>query len=144
MDKTFDELFNEFFKRKKTKSNDGFESSMTEMHKKIIDMLTNFTQNDNIENIIENKITNLTTKPDKIEFYNEGDMFFEKRTWHTKDGDLVKITISDEPYLPVTPAPQKSLQEKLDEAVKNEEYMKAATIRDLIKKSKNETKKQTK
>ena len=143
MDKSFDELFNEFFKRKKSKSKDGFENSITDMHKKIIDMLSNFTPNDNIENIIENKFNDITTKPDKIEFYNEGDMFFEKRTWHTKDGDLIKIIITDEPYLQVTPAPQKSLEEKLEEAVKNEEYMKAATIRDLIKKEKNETKKQT-
>ena len=63
MDKTFDELFNEFFKRKKTKSNDGFESSMTEMHKKIIDMLTNFTQNDNIENIIDNTSFDIRATP---------------------------------------------------------------------------------
>ena len=141
MDKSFDELFNEFFKRKKSKSKDGFESSMTEMHKKIIDMLTNSFPSDNLEDTIENKINDISSKPDKIEFYNEGNMFFEKRTWHTKDGDLIKIIITDEPYLPVTPAPQKSLEEKLEEAVKNEEYMKAATIRDLIKKEKKSKKK---
>ena len=143
MDKSFNELFNEFFKRKKSKSKDGFESSITDMHNKIIDILTNFIPNDNLEDTIENKTNDILSKPDKIEFYNEGDIFFEKRTWHTKDGDLIKIIITDEPYLQVTPAPQKSLEEKLEEAVKNEDYLKAATIRDLIKKSKNETKKQT-
>jgi len=141
MDKTFDELFNEFFKRKKSKSKKSSDASITDIHNKIIDMLSNFTPNDNIENIIENKFNDITIKPDKIEFYNEGDRFFEKRTWHTKDGDLVKIIISDEPYLQVAPVPEKSLDEKLEEAVKNEEYMKAAVIRDLIKKEKKPHKK---
>jgi protein-arginine kinase activator protein McsA len=63
-------------------------------------------------------------------------MFFEKRIWHTKNGDFVKVIITDEPTLKTPLLPEKSLQEKLDEAVKNEEFEKAAILRDLIKKEK--------
>ncbi len=127
MDNRFDDLFNEFFKNNK-------KNSFDDIHKKMFDFLSNLNTDDNLENLIDTNIGENLGKPDKIEFYNEGDMFFEKRIWHTKNGNFVKAIITDEPTLKTPSLPEKSLQEKLDEAVKNEEFEKAAIIRDLMKK----------
>ena len=124
MSKTFDELYNDFFK-KNTKT-----TNQTNTKKdKLFDMLTNPIK-------LEEQIEKMG-KPDKVEFYNEGNLFFEKRTWHTKYGDVVKLIVSDEPYINVEPIPEKSLEEKLSEAVADENYEKAAIIRDLIANNKN-------
>jgi hypothetical protein len=118
MGKTFDELYGDFFKKndetpKKRKRKDN-----------IIDMLTN-------PNKLEEHIDNLG-KPDKVEFYNEGIIFFEKRTWYTKHGDVVKIIIYDEPSLNIPPFEEKPLEEQLYDAVVEENFEKAAVLRDLI------------
>jgi hypothetical protein len=115
MGKTFDELYSDFFKRN-NKTNTKKDN--------LFDMLTN-------PNKLEEQIDKMG-KPDKIEFYNEGELFFEKRIWHTKYGDVVKIIVSDEPYLSMPPIKQKTLEEKLAEAIADENYEKAAVIRDEI------------
>lgn len=134
--KTFNELFDDFFKRNNIKPEDKIDSSFKDEAKKMIDLLTNFNITDNIDEAIEKEIDETLGKPDKVEFYNEGDMFFEKRIWHTATGDLVKLIVSDDPSILVAPVKSKSLQEQLDEAVESENFEKAASIRDAIKKTK--------
>jgi protein-arginine kinase activator protein McsA len=138
--KTFDDLFNEFFKRHNIKPEDKIGDNLKDEAKKMIDMLTNLKNFENnldedIQNIdedIEKSIDEELGKPDKIEFFNEGDLFFERRIWHTPNGDLIKLLISDDPTLINTPKFEKPLQEQLDEAVAEENYEKAAAIRDKM------------
>lgn len=142
--KTFDELFNEFFKRNDIKPEDKI-NNLKEEAKKMIDILTNMKNIEedikNIDEEIEKSIDEELGKPDKIEFFNEDNLFFERRTWHTENGDLIKLLVSDDPTFGKQPKVEKSLQQQLDEAVTNEDYEKAAAIRDEMKKKKKITKK---
>jgi len=123
MSKTFDELFDDFLNnRKKPKK--------TRRKKQDIPPI-NLDVNGYIDNL---------GKPDKIEFYNEGPIFLEKRTWFTEHGNVVKIIVSDEPSLNMTPFEEKPLEEQLYDAVVDENYEKAAVIRDLIAKEKKNKK----
>lgn len=145
--KTFDELFNEFFKRNNIKPEDKISDTLRDEAKKMIDILTKIKNLDedihSIDEEIEKSIDEELGKPDKIEFFNEGNLFYERRTWHTPSGDLIKLLISDDPTLGNTPKVEKPLQEQLDEAVANEDYEKAAAIRDRMsgKKAKKISKK---
>lgn len=141
MSKTFDELFDDFFKRNNIKPEDKISDTVKDEAKKMIDLLTNYKDVENINEEVEKEIDATLGKPDKIEFYNEGDLFFEKRIWYTANGDLIKLIVSDEPTLTIIPVPAKSLEDKLAEAVLNEEFEKAAAIRDEIEKLKKDKKK---
>lgn len=123
MGKTFDELYDDFF-NKNSKSINKTNTKKDDL----FDMLTNL-------NKLEEQIEKMG-KPDKIEFYNENGAFFEKRIWHTDNGDIVKLIISDEPFIDIPPIKEKSLQEKLTEAVAEENYEKAVEIRNEINKKK--------
>ena len=120
MGKTFDELYGEFFNKNNKQPIKRKRKSKTDIE----DMLSDPTK-------LEHHIDKLG-KPDKIEFYNEGMFFFEKRTWHTKHGDVVKIIVSDEPSLNIPPFEEKPLEEQLYDAVVDENFEKAAILRDLI------------
>jgi len=137
MDKTFDDLFNDFLKNNKPKKNqnqsrikneDSPNEELRNDIKNIIDMVTNLSGA-----IDEEQIDSKLGKPDKIEHYNEGNVFFEKRTWYMEQGELVKIVITDDPTLNLQPK-TKTLQEELDEALAEEKYEKAAEIRDRMNK----------
>lgn len=166
MSKTFDELFNSFLGRDNKKSTrkggkkkttpktlptditsfdnsfpSSFGPSLPEEIKNIIDMVKNFNNNNspfqNIDGNMEKKMDNKLGKPDKIEFFSEDGLFYEKRTWHTPNGDMVKVIVSDDPtMMPPPPKAEKPLQQQLNEAVENEEFEKAAAIRDKINKRK--------
>jgi excinuclease UvrABC helicase subunit UvrB len=133
--KTFDELFNEFFKRNDIKPEDKI-NNLKEEAKKMIDILTNMKNIEedikNIDEEIEKSIDEELGKPDKIEFFNEDNLFFERRTWHTENGDLIKLLVSDDPTFGKQPKVEKSLQQQMEEAIQNEEYEKAAILRDKI------------
>ena len=143
MSKTFDDLFNEFLKNLKKEAEEtekldlpnASENSddVSDLARKLIDMISNANP---INEEDEDAIDNTLGKPDKIEFYNEDNMFFEKRIWYVNGGELIKIIVSDEPSLNIAPKPKKSLQEQLDIAVENEEFEKAATLRDKMNKPK--------
>ena len=135
MDKSFNELFDEFFKKNNIDPNDKIDDAIKDDAIKMIDMLSKFRTLDSVDNIdeaIEKEIDDSLGKPDKIEFYNEDDMFFEKRIWHTETGDVIKLIISDDPSLSKKPTKEKSLNQKLEDAVEKEDYEKAAAIRDEI------------
>jgi hypothetical protein len=135
MSKTFDELFNEFFKKNKVNPEQNIQDELKNEAMELLNMLTgNITTN--IDEAMEQQFDENLGKPDSIEFYNEGDVFFEKRTWYTDKGNLVKLIISDEPNLPPQEEKERDLETELNNALENEEYEKAAIIRDLIKKRK--------
>lgn len=161
MDKTFDELFDGFLGKAKPKkirkgkvkpspkvnpSGSGETPSLNTpnatQNPSIIDVVKNFTQNNPLEPMnedFEKKLDMELGKPDKIEFYEEDGMFFEKRTWHTPNGDMIKLIASqDSSILSQPPKPEKSLQVQLDEAIKDEDYEKAASIRDKMLKNKKD------
>jgi excinuclease UvrABC helicase subunit UvrB len=141
MDRIFDDLFNEFFKRNKINPEDRISDSLKDEAQKMIKMLQNFNELENIDEAVEREMDETLGKPDKIEFYNEGNMFFEKRIWYTPTGDVVKLIATDDPDLltpqiklsPVKQISEKSLTELMNEAIANEDYEKAASIRDEIK-----------
>ncbi len=137
MDKSFDDLFNEFLNNKEEEKKD----SMSEESKRIMDIIKTLTSNKNIDESTENFIDITLGEPDSIETYSDGLVNFEKRVWHTPTGDIVKIIMSDiqDDFSPIQNKPikketsvPKSLQEQLDEAISNEEYERAAKIRDLM------------
>lgn len=136
MSKTFDELFNEFFKKNKVKPEQKIQDEFKNEAMDLLNMLTGNLANNNIDEDIEKHFDENLGKPDSIEFYNEGDVFFEKRTWYTDKGNLVKLIVSDEPNLPPQEEKERDLETELNNALENEEYEKAAIIRDLIKKRK--------
>ena len=134
MDKTFDDLFNEFFNKRTTFNPQINADKMREDIKKMMDMLNNFDSSNDIDEALEKQMDTTLGKPDRIETFSDGHLFFEKKIWSTPSGDIVKVIVSDRPFATNIPTTVKikSLQEQLDEAIANEDYLKAAEIRDLI------------
>lgn len=126
MDKTFDELFSDFFNRNNPKDDEIFKK-IREEAKKIIESINNF---DDISNKTEEEMEELLGKPDVIETYFDGFIYYERKVWHTKNGDIVVLTASQNPF---EEQKEKSLEEQLQDAIDSEEYEKAAEIRDKIK-----------
>jgi len=135
MAKTFDELFNEFFKKNNIKPEQEINDDFKNHAMNLLSML-NGQMDNSIDEDAEKEIDNQLGKPDSIEFYNEGDVFFEKRTWYTDKGNLVKLIVTDEPNIPRQEEKPRDLAVELSNALENEEYEKAAIIRDLINKRK--------
>jgi hypothetical protein len=70
-------------------------------------------------------------EPDSIEEFEEGGVNFIKKTWKTEHGEYVMVeTVMDEMGNIFTGS--MTLEEKLEEALENEEYEKAAELRDRI------------
>jgi hypothetical protein len=143
MDKSFDDLFNQFFggKRNKKKT-DGdpldFNKAKDENIKKLIEMISNMEEITNPETA--GQIDEQLGEADRVEYYEEDGMYFEKKTWKVFGGEMVKVLMSDEPFNKKE-EPTLTLQEQLDEAVKNENYEIAAKLRDAIKKEEKKRKK---
>ncbi len=133
MDKTFNELFDEFFKKQNEVNN--IIGDIKEETKRIIDILAKIQDSTSIDEAIEFELDKTLGKPDKIEFYNENGLYYEKRIWHTPNGDMVKLIVTDDPTLIIAPPEPKTLKQQLDEAIESEDYEKAAIIRDKIENS---------
>lgn len=112
--------------------------------KRIIDMISNMHNLLPMDNMINEQTEKMMDgslgKPDKIEFYDEDGLFYERRTWHTPNGDIIKLIVTDDPSLIQPRVVEKPLQQQLKEAVAEENYEKAAAIRDKIVKKKNNNK----
>ena len=132
MDRTFDELFDDFFKKNNIKPEDKLSDEAKLRGEKLLEILTKFNNNEIDNENAEKEMDMILGKPDKIEFYNEGESFFEKRTWYTEGGEFVKLVITEDTSLTIPPIPAKSLQQEMEEAIQNEEYEKAAILRDKI------------
>jgi hypothetical protein len=84
-------------------------------------------------------------EPDKLENYEENGVYYQKQTWNTKHGQVIKTILSDVPFNKEKSRKREikiPLEVQLETAVKNEEYELAAKLRDRIyKRDKNKTKK---
>ena len=70
-------------------------------------------------------------EPDEIEEFEEGGVNFIKKTWITEEGEYIMVeTVLIDGSNIFTGS--KSLDEQLEEALENEEYEKAAELRDKI------------
>lgn len=134
--KSFDDLFNEFFNRKK---------SISPIHdeiKKIIEGLTNIKKPSmEAEDMIAQQLGINLDEPTSTEEHIENGMRFTKLIWDTPRGRFMKIVVTDvvdtDNIIPKQqPKEQKSLEEQLQEAVDNEDYELAIKLRDRINKLK--------
>ena len=143
MSLSFNDLFNDFFNRKKKKDDDKLDNQINESAQKMLDILENIENKFDISEEIENKIDNDLGKPDSVERYIDKGMYFEKRIWRTENGELIKLLVSDRPFFDslTPPIPEKPLQQQLDEALAIEDFEEAARLRDLINPKKKRTRK---
>ena len=102
--------------------------------KKIKDLVKRITDIEIFDNKIHERIDVSDMdlgEPDETTQFKDGIFLFNKMTWYTDKGTIVKVEMVNDEYNP------KSLQEQLDEALLKEDYDKAIKIRDQINK-KNE------
>lgn len=134
MNKSFDDLFNEFFKR----SNENPFDRIREDVLKIIESLNN-PHESNLGSSLDLPVENDLGEPNVVEHFEEDGLFYERQTWYLPTGNLVKVIISDTPNS--LSKPKKSLEEQLNEALENEDYELAAKLRDDLNPPKQEVKK---
>jgi hypothetical protein len=135
---TFDELFDSFFnsgkkKIRKGRGNKLKNDDVNERVKNIIDSLSNFQEitDKNVEDELDIEMG----EPNQVQYFEDGGMYFKRSIWEIKDkGELIKLEVSDLPF--EESIPKKSLEELLADAIEEENYEKAAEIRDEIKKMK--------
>jgi hypothetical protein len=135
MNETFDDLFEDFFK-KKTENQPDIRDEI----KKIMDTISKFRKLGSEEEL-DDAIDNELGEPNEVEEYIENGFLFKKLTWNTPHGSYIKLVVTDivdnngeyEPENIVTKT--KSLQEQLEEAVEAENYPLAIKLRDEIKKN---------
>ena len=140
MMETFDELFNSFFnnKGKKTKPKSR-RKDIDKGIKNIIDALSNFKEinKDNTENEYEDLDVEMG-EPTKVQYFQNDGLYFKRSIWHVEHngqiGELVKLEVSDTPFEDYDS--NKTLEECLQDALDEENYEKAAEIRDKINKLK--------
>jgi 16S rRNA G966 N2-methylase RsmD len=132
--KTFDDLFNEFINSKPS-INKPIDKTNNEISK-INEMLNGFRAVNSFDEYDK------LGKPFSIEYFREKELYCRKRMWNTPDGTFVDMIFQDSPFEEdVKPKLTKEeklnkLNEDLEIAVNNENYMEAAKLRDLIKKQK--------
>jgi len=83
-------------------------------------------------------------EPDEIETFSDGDITWEKHTWHTPTGSIGRVEIKGDIDGEIPPdilskimsggsrKKKKTLEERLQDAVEAEDYKKAAELRDEI------------
>lgn len=138
MDKSFDELFNEFFNPRS--SFDAFEK-MREDAKKFFDSVFKASGISTNDEKLQKEVENALGEPDEIKHYTENGLYFQKRIWYTKEGAIIETLMSDDPnyfgdmaiFEKKVTKPEKPLDLQLQEALEKEDYEKAAEIRDLMK-----------
>ena len=146
MSKTFDELFNDFLRRCKKKSQKPSEPSNNFDAIKLINLLDKISILNNVDEDTEKSLDISLGNPDKIEYYMEDDLYCEKRSWNTPNGVLVKLTMSDTPLEEADYSDNKksskniSIEERLELAIKNEDYEEAARLHKEIEENKNNQK----
>ena len=137
---TFDELFDSFFNNdeKKPKRRGAGrhrkEDSYDEKAKKIIESLQNFSEITDVDR--QHQIDNELGEPHEINLFEADGLYFKRSIWNIDEGDIVKLEVSDVPF-----EEKKSLEELLSEALEDENYEKAAEIRDELKKIEKKEKK---
>lgn len=77
-------------------------------------------------------------KPDRIDYHEEDGLYFKKSVWNVSGGEMVKMVISDIPFNKDGSQEvkvEKSLKERLEDALKKEDYETAASLRDELNKT---------
>lgn len=123
----FDELYNRFFGDKVKGDSDEMKKA-----KKLIDNLNDF---DDANMSGFNPYENDLGEPDEVETFEEKGYQFQRSTWNLKEGQIVKVEMVSSPLdVGFTSHIKKklTLEEKLEIAVKNEEYEEAVKLRDEI------------
>lgn len=151
MGNSFDELFNEFLGGELNKKNDNKPSKLNNISdsiEKVINAITNNIGGDlDLSNDLElsNDIDKNLGEPSEVRYYEEDGLYFIESTWETEIGVIRKTLVSDMPLDGSVKEVEEeiglSLEEQLEEAIQNEEYEKAAKLRDSIKKEKKKKKK---
>lgn len=121
MNKNFNDLFDDFFNKKKQPTKPSAKIILTKLQE--------LQDINKIDEDLEHEIELSLGTPDATELFNNDGVSFERKIWHTEDGDIVKIVLLDEE---IEERIHKSMDDQLKEAVENEDYEKAAIIRDLI------------
>ena len=138
MDK-FDDLFDDFMNNEENNKKDGNEN----LFNHLFDKWANLNPLD--KDLIIDGLNETLGEPDKLENYEENGVYFQKQTWNTKHGQVIKTILSAVPFNKEKSRKREikiPLEVQLETAVKNEEYELAAKLRDRIyKRDKNKTKK---
>ena len=119
----FDDLFEDFI--------GGF-NDINKETKKLIDLLNDISDKEIDKEIIDNNIELALGKPDILEKFEKDGFYYTRMTWKKGGGLIIKTIVNDEPD------DEKTLEEKLSDALAEEDYVLAAKIRDLIKKDKEQ------
>ena len=144
MSKTFDELFDDFLKRYKRKSLKDNDTSNRFDASKLINLLDKISILDNVDEDIEKSLDISLGNPDNIEYYMEDDLYCEKKSWNTPNGVLVKLTMSDVPLEKNSSLDDNrvlTIEERLEDAIKSENYEEAAKLHKKIEQNNKNNKK---
>jgi len=142
MGKSFDDLFNDFFGRKITPKKitpkkitpkkiekDDDNNDMRKVFERLSKSLDGSLDNSEIEDLFDSNLG----EPDSIEIYEENGLFYEKQSWFTETGEIVKLSVSNDPNIIGDSSKiLKPIEEQLAEAIKNEDYERAAILRDSL------------
>ncbi len=133
--KTFDELFDSFFNNKNKKTRRKSKPKKDDVDnglEKIIEALSNFKQIE--EHDLESEYDLEMGEPIKVQYFEDNGLFFKRSVWNVEKngekGELVKLEVSDVPF--EDKETDKTLEQCLEDALNNEDYEKAAEIRDKI------------
>jgi len=138
MEKSFDDLFNEFINRNSDSSNDKAMRSklLRDELKNMIERLNNFKDMIPLDTSKMENVDEELGDPDVIEYFTEDYYYIERRIWFLDNGGVIFREISsDKPFftnVEEPKAPEKPLEEQLQEALAIEDYETAAKIRDLM------------
>lgn len=138
----FDDLFNDFMGDGSNKKRSESDDMMTNLFKKL-GSLGKMGDGDFIEQLKSLKAFDSTLgEPTKVISYEEDGVYYQKKIWETKHGQIIKTMISDVPFSEKKDKAKKTrvpLELQLETAVSEENYELAAKLRDRI--SKREAKK---
>ena len=138
MDK-FDDLFDAFMNNGDNNKKDENKNLFNDIFDKWSDL------NGLDKDLIIDGLNESLGEPDKLENYEENGVYFQKQTWNTKHGQVIKTILSDVPFNKEKSRKREfkiPLEVQLESAVKEENYELAAKLRDRIsKRDKNKTKK---
>jgi excinuclease UvrABC helicase subunit UvrB len=133
----FNDLFNEFMNNDSNKGKNKVDDKMSELLKKLSN-LSEFDDNSIAKHLKDiNGINNSLGEPDKVEYYEENGVYYQKQIWNTTHGQVIKTVISDVPFKNKKTETKKTrvpLETQLEVAVKEENYELAAKLRDRITK----------
>jgi hypothetical protein len=122
MSSIFDDLFDKFFNRRKTKKKPP--------EKEVLKPNTDFV-NKLMKSIkdMENFEKNFGPAT-KVEYYEKDGVYYRREIWKIDGGEMVHVVGQTHPFK--EEAPKLSIEEQLAIAIENEDYEEAAILRDKI------------